>query len=123
MKKIFLLTILLTMIFSASICAAKDIWVDRWESEGVDVYIMDDTIAGNSERNYLTVSTKTVKKGSLSQVIVWKFSKFRDDMWRYETNMMSGDHTTVVIPQNKIFEFCMNRLGWSYKIVDDMWYY
>ena len=52
MKKIFLLTILLTMIFSASICAAKDIWVDRWESEGVDVYVMENTIAGNNERNY-----------------------------------------------------------------------
>ena len=122
MKKIFLMTIFATLIFSASTCAAKDIWVDTWEGEGVEVYVMDDTIVGNDNRNYFSVSTKLLHNGKLSRRLTWKFSKFRNDMWRYETNTMDGTHTTVVIPRNKVFEFCMNQLGWSYKIVD-MWYY
>lgn len=123
MKKIILaVTLISTLIFSASICAAKDVWVDNWQSEGVEVYVMNDTITAGDNRNYFSVSTKMVKNGKLSQVVIWKFSKFRNDMWRYETNTMRGTHTTVVIPRNKIFEFCMERLGWSYEIVD-MWYY
>ena len=121
-KIIIVATLVVTIIFSAATCAAADVWVDRWQSEGVEVYVMDDTIIGNDNRNYFSVSTKMVKNGRLTQVVVWKFSKYRDDMWRYETNTMSGGHTTVVIPQNKVFEFCMNQLGWAYKIVD-MWYY
>lgn len=122
MKKILLPVIFATLIFSASIGAAKDIWVDTWEGEGVEVYVMDDTIVGNDNRNYFSVSTKLLHNGKFSRSLTWRFSKFRDDMWRYETNTMDGTHTTVVIPRNKVFEFCMNQLGWSYKIVD-MWYY
>ncbi len=122
MKKFFLLTILATLIFTAEICAAKDIWVDNWEGEGVDVYVMDDTIIAGDAQNNFSVSTKMVHNGKLSRVLTWQFSKFHDDMWRYETDSMDGSHTTVVTPRNKIFEFCMKKLGWSYKIVD-MWYY
>ena len=122
MNKIFFLTIFVTLIFTAEICAAKDIWVDNWEGEGVDVFVMDDTIIANDAKNNFSVSTKMVHNGKLARVLTWKFSKFRDDMWRYETNEMDGSHTTVVTPRNKIFEFCMKKLGWSYKIVD-FWYY
>lgn len=34
---------------------------------------------------------------------------------------MDGRHTTVVMPKNRIFEFCMDALGWSYTI-KDVWY-
>ena len=122
MKKFLLSTIFVTLIFTSSICAAKDIWVDHWESEGVDVYVMDDTIIANDAKNNFSVSTKMVHNGELSRVLTWNFSKYQDDMWRYETNSMDGSHTTVVTPRNKIFEFCMKNLGWSYKIVD-FWYY
>ena len=106
MRKIILaVTLILTLIFSSSICAAKDVWVDHWQSEGIDIYVMDDTITAGDNRNYFSVSTKMVKNGKLSQVVIWKFSKFRNDMWRYETNTMRGTHTTVVIPRNKIFEW------------------
>ena len=122
MKKFLLSTIFVTLIFTSSICAAKDIWVDHWESEGVDVYVIDDTIIANDAKNNFSVSTKMVHNGELSRVLTWNFSKYQDDMWRYETNSMDGSHTTVVTPRNKIFEFCMKKLGWSYKIVD-FWYY
>ncbi|MBR1645432.1 MAG: hypothetical protein IJ685_01520 [Selenomonadaceae bacterium] len=124
MRQIFFaVTFAVTLIF-AEICAAQDVWVAHWQSENIDVYAMDDTItSGTSDTGkYFSVSTKFVSNGQLQQVVVWKFSKFRDDMWRYETSTMDGSHTTVVIPRNGVFEFCMDRIGWSYKIVD-MWYY
>ena len=99
----------------ANTCAAKDIWIERWTAEGVDIYVMDDTITNDTSENYFSVSTKMVANGQLQQVVVWKFSKFRSSMWRYETSTMDGSHTTVVIPRNMVFEFCMNKLGWSYK--------
>ena len=44
-------------------------------------------------------------------------------MWRYQTNTMDRSHDTVVIPHNRIFEYGMNQIGWSYYIRDNMWYY
>lgn len=123
MKKIILaVTLISTLIFSVSICAAKDIWVDHWQSEGIDIYVMDDTITAGNNQDYFSVSAKKVKNGNLSQVVIWKFSKHCEDMWRYETDTMDGNHTTVVISQNKLFEFCMAKLGWSYSI-KNMYYY
>lgn len=113
------------IIFSANFtfCQAKDVWVDHWNSENVDVYVMDDTIIpSQSARNYFSVSTKEVRNGKLLKVVAWKFSKYKDDMWRYETNTMDGTHTTVVSPENKIFQFCMKKLGWHYT-VKEFWVY
>lgn len=124
MRQIFFaLTFAVTLIFAEN-CAAADIWVEHWNSENIDVYAMDDTItSGTSDTgNYFKVTTKFVRNGQLLEVVNWSFSKFHDDMWRYETSKMDGQHTTVVIPRNPLFEFCMDRLDRSYKIVD-MWYY
>lgn len=123
MRKIILaVTLISTLIFSVSICAAKDIWVDHWQSEGIDIYVMDDTITAGNNQDYFSVSTKKVKNGNLLKVVVWKFSKVRNDMWRYETSSMRGTHTTVVTHPNKVFEFCMAKLGWSYSI-KNIYYY
>ena len=125
MKKFVLFAFLATMIFSMSVrdCEARDVWVEHWDYENVDIYVMDDTIApSNSERNYFSVTTKQVRNGKLLKTVIWKFSKYMTDMWRYETSTMDGTHTTVVIPKNGIFEFCMNRLGWSYRIKDNYYY-
>ena len=103
---------------------AADVWVDHWNDENVDIYVMDDTITSGTSKTgrYFDVVTKKVKNGQLQKVITWQFSQYKDDMWRYETSTMDGSHTTVVIPRNGIFEFCMDRLGWGYRIVD-FWYY
>ena len=127
MKKFILFALLtVTLIFSASFsnCEAKDVWVARWASENVDIYVMDDTITSGSSNGsrYFKVSTKQVRNGQLLKVINWSYSKYNTDMWRYESSTMNGTHTTVVIPRDGIFEFCMKKLGWSYRIVD-MWYY
>ena len=105
-------------------CEAEDVWVDHWSDSNIDVYVMDDIISSgtSSTGRYFDVTAKTVRNGQLQDVITWEFSKYKDDMWRFETNIMDGSHTTVVIPRNGIFEFCMDRLGWGYRIVD-FWYY
>ncbi len=110
------------LIISASTCAAKDVWVESWQSEGTDIYVMDDTIKGNNSYDYFSVTVKKVRNGQLLQTVIWKFSQVRGDFWRYETSTMDGTHTTVVMPRNKIFEFGMGQLGWSYRIENNYYY-
>ena len=122
-----LLSVLVIAVVMACIlpsCEAKDVWVDHWGDSNIDVYVMDDTLSSGTSSNgrYFNVTAKTVRDGQQLDVITWAFSKHNDDMWRFETSIMDGSHTTVVIPRNGIFEFCMDKLGWSYKIVD-FWYY
>ena len=102
-------------------CAAADVWIEHWATENVDIYAMDDTIEGGTSDTgkYFSVSSKIVAGGKIQRVIKWTFSKYQTDMWRYETSAMDGTHTTVVIPRNLLFEFCMDKLGWSYRITND----
>lgn len=122
MRKIFLAALFVIALAVTQTCEAKDVWVAHWNSDNVDVYVMDDTITSGSSGNSFSVSTKMVTNGQLKQIVVWKFSKFRSSMWRYETSTMDGSHTTVVMPRNMVFEFSMNKLGWSYT-TDGHYYY
>ena len=127
MKRFILLVFLVVMMIlsiSTDNCQAKDVWVERWSSENIDIYVMDDTITSNSssENKNFNVSVKNVRNGQLIRVVNWSFYKYKTDSWRYETSTMDGTHTTVVIPKNAIFEFCMNQLGWTYRI-QEYWYY
>ncbi len=125
MKKILsVLVIAVVMACMLPSCEAEDVWVDHWRDSNIDVYVMDDTITSgtSSTGRYFDVTAKTVRDGQLLDMITWEFSKYKDDMWRFETSIMDGSHTTVVIPGNGIFEFCMDKLGWNYRIVD-LWYY
>ena len=101
-RLIFLMTLFLSTAFflPTYTCEAKDVWVERWNYENVDIYVMDDTITSGSSGNskYFNVTVKEVR------------------------NRMKGTHTTVVIPKNQIFEFCMDALGWPYTI-KEFWYY
>ena len=125
MKKLLsVLVIAVVMACMLPNCEAEDVWVEHWKDSNMDVYVMDDTITSGttSTGRYFDVTAKTVRNGQLQDVITWEFSKYKDDMWRFETSIMDGSHTTVVIPRNGIFEFCMDKLGWNYRIVD-LWYY
>ena len=126
MKKFFLAVILILTIFStpARNCEATDIWVESWSAEKVDIYIIEETIKNISAENTraFSVSIKKVQGEKLLQTVSYTFSKFEDGFWRYESSKMDGEHLTVVIPRNRIFEFCMENLGWSYQI-EDFWYY
>ena len=127
MRYFVLLAILTAAMFlsiSVNRCEAEDVWVSYGSSKDIDIYVMDDTIIGDSSDNnkYFKVSVKEVRNDELIRVVDWHFSQYKTDMWRYATSEMDGTHTTAVISKNELFEFCMNKLGWSYRI-DDMWYY
>lgn len=119
-------TVLLGMllVFTSQQVEAKDVWVDRWSSEGIDVYVMDDTLSSgtNSTGRWFSISTKMVVNGRLKEVITWNYTKFQTDMWRYKTNTMDQSHDTVVSPGDKVFAYGMNRLGWPYE-VREFWVY
>ena len=121
MKKFFF-AMMFAVLTVASTCAAADVWIEHWQGGGIDIYAADDSIKGDVSQSgdkYFTVSTKFVKRGEVQHVVKWTFSKYQSDMWRYETSAMDGTHTTVVIPSNPLFEFCMNKLRRSYRITDD----
>jgi len=127
MKKIFSIMALIaafTLFLPEYSCEATDVWVNHWNSENIDIYVMDDTIRGGTSDTgkYFKVSTKKVRNGELIDIVNWSFSKYKTDMWRYETSTMDGTHTTVVLPGNQVFHFCMNALGWPYT-VKEYWCY
>jgi hypothetical protein len=103
---------------------AADVWVAHWNSEGIDVYVMDDTLSHgtSSTGRWFSISTKMVKNGRLKEVITWNYSKYQTDMWRYQTNTMERSHDTVVSPGDKVFAYGMNRIGWPY-VVREFWVY
>lgn len=103
---------------------AKDVWVDHWAEENVDIYMQDDTLKAKAtaQDRWFTVFTKSVRGGQIVGYLEWEFYKTPDSMWRYSTNAMDKSHDTVVIPRNKLFEACMEKLNWSYESVD-FWYY
>ncbi len=127
MKRIVFMLLAVTAIFFSAFdraCEAKDVWVERWEQNQADVYVMDTTLEWeeNLDGKVFRVSTKMMQDGKIRNIVKWKFAKFRDEMWRYETNMMGGSNMTVVSPGNKVFEFCMKRIGWTYR-TEDFWCY
>ena len=126
MKRFFLMALLVSaaILLPSYVCEAKDVWVDHWNSENVDIYVMDDTLTTGSSDSikYFKVSTKEVRNGELIRIVHWNFIKYKSDMWRYETSTMDGTHMTVVLPGNQVFRFCMNALGWPYT-VKEHWCY
>lgn len=112
------------MLAGSGSASATDVWVAHWNDDNIDVYVMNDTITNSVEANGrgFSIATKFVRYGQLQKIVTWHFGKFRDGMWRYRTNTMRGGHDTVVIPQNKIFEYGMNQIGWSYYASNGYYY-
>ena len=125
-KLVFLVMMVATALFLLAVtpCEAKDVWVDHWRNINADIYVMDETLAWeeNLEGKFFRVSTKAVQNGKLKNIIKWKYIKHGQEMWRYETNQMGGTHMTVVSPGDKLFNFCMKRIGWTYR-TEDFWCY
>ena len=125
MKRIFFAVMFVLTLTVTQTCAARDVWVERWNSSNIDVYVMDDTIRDgiDNDGRYFKVSTKHVRNGKLQEVVNWMFIQLsrdgKQDFWRYENSKMDGKHITALFPRSLLFEFCMNRLGWSYRIVND----
>ena len=92
----------------------KDVLVDHWNYENVDIYVVDKTISGGTSGSdkYFKVTVKQVQNGKTIKTNEWTFSQFRGE-WRYKTDEMKGN--TSIVFNNKIFEFCMKQLGWAYE--------
>ena len=84
-------------------------WMIRWTS-GRDSY-----------GPWFSVAVKRVQNGSLEKVVTWRFFK-PERIWQYATSTMASGRRAGVIVPNKIFEYGMNQLGWSYSN-DGMHYY
>ena len=73
MKRFFLMALLVSaaILLPSYVCEAKDVWVDHWNSEDVDIYVMDDTLTTGSSDSikYFKVSTKEVRNGELIRIV------------------------------------------------------
>lgn len=100
---------------------AKDIFIDHWNYENVDIYVVDKSITSGTSGTdkFFKVTVKQVQNGKLIKSNVWSFSQFRGE-WRYKTDEMKGNTSTVF--NNKIFEYCMKQLGWPFEIVNGGYY-
>ncbi len=125
MKKLaFILLISLLLPLAMQKCEAADVWVAHWESDNVDIYVVDDTLISHrdSTGKSFKVTTKSVRNGKLIRLIKWDYFQDYSDMWRYESSLMDGSHSTAAHPTDAVFEFCMHKLGWGYR-VQEFWYY
>ena len=130
MKKLLLVPAFMLAFFFSTISSvsAADVWVAHWDSENKDIYVVEDTISGNSTN--FSVVVKEVRNGRLINQQVWYFNKFKTDFWRYQTKEMRikaaqkgvGARMDVVMAPNRVFEYCADSLG-IYYYIDGYYYY
>ena len=130
MKKLLLVPAFMLAFFFSTISSvsAADVWVDHWDSENKDIYVVEDTISGNSTN--FSVVVKEVRNGRLINQQSWYFNKFKTDFWRYQTDEMRikaaqkgiGARMDVVMAPNRVFEYCADSLG-IYYYIDGYYYY
>ena len=122
MKKLLLVPAFMLAFFFSTISSvsAADVWVAHWDSENKDIYVVEDTISGNSTN--FSVVVKEVRNGRLINQQSWYFNKFKTDFWRchYQTAGMRkgkngiGHSSPVYGTPNRIFEYCADSLGIYY---------
>ena len=91
MKKLLLVPALMLAFFFSTISSvsAADVWVAHWDSENIDIYVVDDTISSKAaDSNHFSAVVKEVRDGRLINQQVWYFNKFKTDFWRYQTKEM-----------------------------------
>ena len=130
MKKLLLVPAFMLAFFFSTISSvsAADVWVAHWDSENKDIYVVEDTISGNSTN--FSVVVKEVRNGRLINQQSWYFNKFKTDFWRYQTDEMRikaaqkgiGARMDVVMAPNRVFEYCADSLG-IYYYIDGYYYY
>ena len=135
MKKFTLILMAVAMlIISESTCAAQDIFVGRYNHAGDAVYyIMGETIKDTtppSAHDYRSfeVSIKIVDNGEVQDILTYSYDEVTNKPWTHRlVKRMNGTVPPTVddllFPaRNKVFEFSMDQLGWSYEIIDGHYY-
>lgn len=130
MKKLLLVPAFMLAFFFSTISSvsAADVWVEQWDSENKDIYVVEDTISGNSTD--FSVVVKEVRNGRLINQQSWYFNKFKTDFWRCQSDEMRikaaqkgvGARMDVVMAPNRVFEYCADSLG-IYYYIDGYYYY
>ncbi|MCF2602008.1 MAG: hypothetical protein SPG66_04745 [Anaerovibrio sp.] len=130
MKKLLLVPAFMLAFFFSTISSvsAADVWVEHWDSENKDIYVVEDTISGNSTD--FSVVVKEVRNGRLINQQSWYFNKFKTDFWRCQSDEMRikaaqkgvGARMDVVMAPNRVFEYCADSLG-IYYYIDGYYYY
>ena len=130
MKKLLLVPAFMLAFFFSTISSvsAADVWVAHWDSENKDIYVLEDTISGNSTN--FSVVVKEVRNGRLINQQSWYFNKFKTDFWRCQSDEMRikaaqkgvGARMDVVMAPNRVFEYCADSLG-IYYYIDGYYYY
>ena len=130
MKKLLLVPAFMLAFFFSTISSvsAADVWVDHWDSENKDIYVVEDTISGNSTN--FSVVVKEVRNGRLINQQSWYFNKFKTDFWRCQSDEMRikaaqkgvGARMDVVMAPNRVFEYCADSLG-IYYYINGYYYY
>lgn len=133
MKKIFFAVMLIVTLTIANICAAQDVWGGHWNSKGVDIYIMDETIRDTtppSAHDYRSfeVSIKLVNNGEVQDILTYSYDEVTNKPWTHRlVKRMNGTVPPTVddllVPLgSKVFEFSIKQLGWSYTIKNGHYY-
>ena len=130
MKKLLLVPAFMLAFFFSTISSvsAADVWVEHWDSENKDIYVVEDTISGNS--THFSAVVKEVRNGRLINQQSWYFNKFKTDFWRCQSDEMRikaaqkgvGARMDVVMAPNRVFEYCADSLG-IYYYIDGYYYY
>ena len=130
MKKLLLVPAFMLAFFFSTISSvsAADVWVEHWDSENKDIYVVEDTISGNSTD--FSAVVKEVRNGRLINQQSWYFNKFKTDFWRCQSDEMRikaaqkgvGARMDVVMAPNRVFEYCADSLG-IYYYIDGYYYY
>lgn len=118
-SKIPMLLVLLVglFLFGSPNSQATDVWVAQ-NSNGIDIYVMDDTIkyGTNKTGRWFSVSTKRVRNGQLIGVSTTQYSKYKTDMWRYYIKTQQAGRFEPVTPKSQVFEYVMKDLRWYYEV-------
>ena len=125
MKKLLLVPALMLAFFFSTISSvsAADVWVEHWDSENIDIYVVDDTISRKAaDSTHFSAVVKEVRNGRLINQQVWYFNKFKTDFWRCQSDEMRikaakkgiGAPMSVVCAPNGVFEYCADSLGIYY---------
>ena len=133
MKKLLLVPAFMLAFFFSTISSvsAADVWVDHWDSENIDIYVVDDTISRKAaDSTHFSAVVKEVRNGRLINQQSWYFNKFKTDFWRCQSDEMRikaaqkgvGARMDVVMAPNRVFEYCADSLG-IYYYIDGYYYY
>ena len=95
---------------------ATDTWIKT--SEGMDFYVIDETVKKNGYPDLFCVNVKLVKDGKIIKTEERMYAKFKSEYWTFGKDEEKNSPIRSFTYKDEIFEYCMGKLGWKYTVVD-----